>query len=418
MPRDLFKLDFDVRMSADKGDTAEVRLYGTIINDMPENWKFSKEDKSAAEFDKAIKDVRASGAKKLLLRINSPGGVVSQAVAMRAILNAAGFEEITIRIDGICASAATLISTIPGAHVAIVEGGMIMIHNPIGGAFGNARDMENYAQYLRGIEDTSREMYAKRSGQSDEQIREWMDNETWFVAKSAVENGFADEVLEAEAQDELPAVACVTSAAMDLMRRIYKTIPEQVAVETPQEQNVSNAAPVGAALESSIRPSAFSGIAGKSETQSVSDLAGEASEIHHEEDHNGMEIKDINMDQLRSENPALLEQIQQDALAMERQRIEDIDALTLPGCEEMAEEAKKKGTSVMEFQKQIVQAQKQKGKAYLDARQRETEPAKNVAGQSAEENDGADSDEEQIKALQAEVKGYAAAMKSTNETMY
>jgi len=390
MPRDLFKLDFDVRMSADTSDTAEVRLYGTIINDMPENWKFSKEDKSAAEFDKAIKDVRASGAKKLLLRINSPGGVVSQAVAMRAILNAAGFEEITIRIDGICASAATLISTIPGAHVAIAEGGMIMIHNPIGGVFGNARDMENYAQYLRGIEDTSREMYAKRSGQSDEQIREWMDNETWFVAKSAVENGFADEVLEAEAQDELPAVACVTSAAMDLMRRIYKTIPEQVAVETPQKQSVSNAAPV----------------------------AGEASEIHHEEDHNGMEIKDINMDQLRSENPALLEQIQQDALAMERQRIEDIDALTLPGCEEMAEEAKKKGTSVMEFQKQIVQAQKQKGKAYLDARQRETEPAKNVAGQSAEENDGADSDEEQIKALQAEVKGYAAAMKSTNETMY
>ena len=98
---------------------AEIMLYGEIIQDMPEDWKWSKEDKSAADFDKAIKAARDGGARKLLLRINSPGGIVSEAVAMRSILCAAGFENITVRIEGLCASAATIIAAIPGEHVQI-----------------------------------------------------------------------------------------------------------------------------------------------------------------------------------------------------------------------------------------------------------------------------------------------------------
>ena len=50
---------------------------------------------------------------------------------------------------------------------------------------------------LRNIEQTSREFYAKRTGQSDEQIKKWMDAETWFTAKEALEYGFADEILGA-----------------------------------------------------------------------------------------------------------------------------------------------------------------------------------------------------------------------------
>ena len=129
MSAEMFRLRHRTQMLAG-GETAEIMLYGEIIFDMPENWKWSKEDKSAADFDKAVKKVREDGAKNALLRINSPGGYVTEAVAMRAILVNAGFEKIDIRIEGLCASAATLLATIPGAHVTITPGSQYMIHNP------------------------------------------------------------------------------------------------------------------------------------------------------------------------------------------------------------------------------------------------------------------------------------------------
>lgn len=56
MNNDAFSLRFTApKMNAD-GDEAEVMLYGEIISGMPENWKWDKEDKSAADFDRAIKE--------------------------------------------------------------------------------------------------------------------------------------------------------------------------------------------------------------------------------------------------------------------------------------------------------------------------------------------------------------------------
>ena len=231
MPRDIFRLGYSVRMSAEDSDTAELMLYGQIVEDGPKWWKWSEEDKSAAEFDKAIKEVREKGAKKLLLRINSPGGVCTESVAMRAILGNAGFEEINIRIEGMCASAATDIATLPGAHCAICEGSEYMIHNPWCYALGNANELEHTIERLRNIEATSRGFYAKKSGQSEEQIKEWMDAETWFTAEQAVEYGFCDELLEAEVGGESPAAACASAREMAAMLSLYKSVPQQIAVK-------------------------------------------------------------------------------------------------------------------------------------------------------------------------------------------
>ena len=209
--RDIFKIRFSTpRMSTDNAE-AEIMLYGDIIQDLPEQLRWSKEDKSAVDFDKAIKDVRASGAKKLLLRINSPGGIVTEAVAMRGILCAAGFDEITIRIEGLCASAATIIAAMPGAHVQIVPGAEYMIHNPWTWDAGNAAQFERTAQHLRAEEATARAFYAKKTGQDDEQIKAWMDAETWFTAVDAVKNGFCDELLpESDGEQAGIIAACVT----------------------------------------------------------------------------------------------------------------------------------------------------------------------------------------------------------------
>lgn len=394
MPRDIFRLAYNVHMEAENSDTAEVMLYGEIVEDGPKWWKWSEEDKSAADFDKAIKDVLKAGAKKLLLRINSPGGVCTESVAMRSILANAGFEEINIRIEGMCASAATDIATLPGAHVAIAEGSEYMIHNPWCYALGNANELEHTIERLRNIEKMSRGFYMKRTGQAEEQIKDWMDAETWFTADQAVEYGFADEVLEAEAKGETPAAACVTSRVMATMRNLYKAVPEQIA-----EKDTEPAAP----------------------TPTVSyeaPVAGASTEINqHEEEHDTMDIKDINVDQLRAENPALLEQIQQSAVATERARQDEIDALTDPGYEELAAQAKANGTSPADFVKQLVQAKKAKGAGFMAARQQETAPAQNVPGGEPASNQQTYEQEIQdnAKAVAEYAKQYAG---SGNETMF
>ena len=120
-----------------------------------------------------------------------------------------------------------------------------------------------------------------------------------------------------------------------------------------------------------------------------------------------MDIKDINVDQLRAENPALLEQIQQTAIAAERQRQEDIDALTDPGYEELAAKAKADGTSAMDFHKQLIAAKKQKGTDFLNNRKEETAPAKDVAGGAP--TDDKQTEQAEIEANAKEIAAYAAA---------
>jgi len=364
--RDIFKIAYRAKMSAQ--DTAEVLLYGEIISDMPEDWRWSKQDKSAADFDKAIKEVRAQGATKLLLRINSPGGVCTESVAMRSILAGAGFDEITIRIEGLCASAATDIATLPGAHVQIAEGSEYMIHNPWTWVIGNANELEHEIEHLRNIEQMSRGFYQKRSGQGEEQIKEWMDAETWFTAEEAVKYGFADELLTGAAK----AAACVSTSEMRVMRGLYRTVPEAVRIERAEE-DVRHDSPV----------------------------AGEPSEINTKEEAH-MDVKELTVEQLLDGNPALYQAVMQKGAQAERERMQEIDALTMPGYEEMAEAAKRDGTAAVDYYKQVVQAQRKKGADWMESRKEELEPAKQVSGGAAE--DGYKTDEAEMAAFEKDIK--------------
>lgn len=378
--RDMFRLAYNVKMEAE--DTAEIRLYGEIVQDGPEWWKWSKEDKSAADFKKAIDDVRAKGAKKLTLRINSPGGVCTESVAMRSILGSAGFEEVNIMIEGMCASAATDIATLPGAHVGIAEGSEYMIHNPWCIAFGNANEMEHTIERLRNIEQMSRGFYMKRTGQSEEQIKEWMDAETWFTAEQAVEYGFADEVLKADISGGTQAAACASNRVMSVMQSLYRSVPQEIAITDDPASDISIGEPA----------------------------AGEPSETEEKEDKEVMDLENLTIDQLRDGNPALFAQIQQTAVEAERTRLEDIDALTLPGYEEMAAQAKADGTSAMDFQKQVVAAQRKKGAEFLESRKAETAPAQQVTGGGPKDNEKSQSDEirETAKSIAEYAKQYNA----------
>jgi len=401
--REFFHLAHSARMSADDVELAEVMLYGEIVQDYGKWYKeYYPNDKCASDFDKEIKELRDGGAKKLLLRINSPGGIVFEAVAMRSILANAGFEEITVRIEGLCASAATIPATLPMAHVQIAPGSEFMIHNPWTIAWGFAEDLEHEAEHLRNMEKTIRSFYAAKSGQEDEQIKAWMDKEEWMTAEQAVERGFCDELMKQEKETATPAAACVTSREMGLMKAMYASVAENIAVKDEPKDTTPE--------DDGTKPYVIGGTKGSNENP----VAGFSSVNTTQEGEPTMEIKDITREQLLAENPALAEEIRNSAIQAERERQEEIDALCVPGYEAMAEEAKKNGTSAIDFQKSIVKAMKDKGSAHLAARQQETAPAAQVVGASA--SDTAKNEDEEIKAFAREMAGYVG--ESKNESMF
>ena len=369
--RDLFDFRFSARMSA--ADEVEVMLYGEIINNMPEDWKWDPEDKSAADFNKALQEARAKGARKLLLRVNSPGGYVHQAVAMRGMLQQAGFEEIVIRVEGLCASAATMIASIPEAKVQIFEGAEYMIHNPWTLAIGGAAEMEAEAEHLRGMEQSARAMYMKKTGQDEETVKGWMDRETWFNAADAVKYGFADELLESGEEQAAPAAAmAVTEEMISAMRRVYRAVPEMKARRARAAEEVSSA--------------------GKPAPENTETGKGEEGT---------MEIGEITREQLMAGNRDVYEAILREGADAERARIQEIDDMTLPGYEQMAAEAKQNGTGAMAFYKEMVKASRQKGRDYLAAREQETAKEKDVKASAAEDDKPDD---------EAELKAFAKAM--------
>ena len=388
------------------GEDAEVIIYSEISSD-----RFWGDETTTDDFDKALKEARKNGARNLNIRINSPGGEVYAAVAMRSMVINSGFERVRVMIEGLCASAATLFATIPDAHVVIAEGSEFMIHNPMTIAWGNAQEIEKTVEHLHKMEEQFQGMYAAKTGQTEDQIKEWMDATTWFTAKEAVENGFCDELLASES-----IAACVTREDMALMKAIYGDVPEQVT-----EQDA--AFPYGGALEAIQNMHLFGDNAHECVVPNVNKpvsngtpVAGVPTENILNEEENPMELENLTMDQLRDGNPALFAQVQQDAVEAERTRLSDIDALTIPGYEEMAEQAKANGMSVVDFQKQIVAAMKQKGANFLQARQQETAPASDVVGGSSEDNNV--TDEQEVQNAAKAIAEYADAYSPNGDGMY
>lgn len=131
----------------------------------------------------------------LHLRINSPGGDVFEAEAIAtAIRQHAG--KTVAHIDGLAASAATRVAS-AASEVEISDGGFYMIHNAWTFALGNKHDMTAAASLLDKVDTTIVADYARRTGQTPEQIAAWMDAETWFTAQEAVDNKFADRLAPA-----------------------------------------------------------------------------------------------------------------------------------------------------------------------------------------------------------------------------
>jgi len=132
--------------------------------------------------------------------LNSPGGDVFAASQIYTMLKEYD-GKVTVQIDGLAASAASVIA-MAGDEIYMSPVAMMMIHNPATMIFGEAADFQSGIKMLSEVKEGIINAYEQRTGLSRAKISNMMDAETWFSAQKAVELGFADKILYAPEQGE------------------------------------------------------------------------------------------------------------------------------------------------------------------------------------------------------------------------
>lgn len=193
------------------------------------------------------------------LRINSPGGSVVEGTA---IYNALRRHKggLTVHIDALAASMASVIA-MAGSPTYIADNALLMIHNPWTISMGDSEQLRREADLLDKLKKNLVNAYTRKTGISEEEVQQMMDNETWLDAVEAVALGFADAIEEGvaaaasatpeqlrlrfdsfakgmtnEAQEAVPPEAVEETAVQETAPVAEETQAEQPAVEQPTEE--------------------------------------------------------------------------------------------------------------------------------------------------------------------------------------
>ena len=173
----------------------------------------------------------------IVVWLNSPGGDVFAASQIYNMLKEYD-GKVTVKIDGIAASAASVIA-MAGSEIQMSPVAMMMIHNPATVIFGEASDLQSGIEMLSEVKESIVNAYEQKTALPRNKISKMMDAETWFSAQKAVELGFADKVLYEDSGEVTDGFifdkVTVTNA---LMRKIPK-VKETQSVEnigTPHDQ--------------------------------------------------------------------------------------------------------------------------------------------------------------------------------------
>ena len=185
-----------------EGIPEEVRtlyLNGTIAE---ESW--FDDDVTPALFKEELN----AGDGDIVVWINSPGGdCVAAAQIYNMLIDYKG--NVTVKIDGIAASAASVIA-MAGTKVLMSPVSMMMIHNPVTIAIGDAEDMADAIEMLSEVKESIMNAYEIKTGMSRAKISRLMDATTWMNANKAIELGFIDGILSREErydEDDQPKVS-------------------------------------------------------------------------------------------------------------------------------------------------------------------------------------------------------------------
>ena len=179
--------------------------------------------------------------------LNSPGGDCIAASQIYSMLMDYP-HNVTVKIDGIAASAASVIA-MAGTKVLMAPTALMMVHNPLTIAIGDTDEMQKAISMLDEVKESIINAYEIKTGQSRAKISHMMDGETYMNANKAVELGFADGILEDAKRDHSEDVVFAFSrraVTNSLMNKLMPTpapkaekkpdVPKGVSIEEAMQK--------------------------------------------------------------------------------------------------------------------------------------------------------------------------------------
>lgn len=217
-----------------KADTEDRELF---IDGAIEDEAWWEDDVTPEKFRSELN----AGKGNITVWINSVGGDCFAASQIYTMLQQYR-GKVTVKIDGLAASAASVIA-MAGDTVMMSPTAMMMIHNPMTVAFGNKADMEQAIAVLEEVKESIMNAYQKKTGLQRAHIARLMDEETWMNANKAVELGFADGILD-KIERTTNATAYTFSAAANMERIVASAeaiVKRRKAQEGTTEANATEA---------------------------------------------------------------------------------------------------------------------------------------------------------------------------------
>lgn len=183
-------------------DSVEVEMYGEVVSNRPTDWWTGEPIEGLyivlSDFLNELETYKNKS--NVTFRINSPGGEVFAGVTIRNRM-AELKGTVTTIVDGLSASAASIIAqgATPG-HRKVCNGSLTMIHGAASMLWGyyNANEVKEELKKINAIDKSIAEIYAKCTGLDQDKIKTMMSNTTWMSAQEAINNGFADEMVETD----------------------------------------------------------------------------------------------------------------------------------------------------------------------------------------------------------------------------
>lgn len=349
-------------------DEGEITLYGDVLSKRMYDWWTGElvpglyiTPEGFMEDLALVKDK-----KNITVKINSCGGDLYTGLAIHNALKGLTANVKTV-VEGIAASAASVIA-MAGDTVEVYPGSLIMIHGVSIRNYGdiNLQDVQKMERMIDANEKAIAAIYNQRTGIDTEEIRTMMAEEKWMTGEEAVEKGFADKICEEKNTVDIgmssnKKILMVNGISHDTFG--FRNMPEFRIIT----QNSAKPVPVPVADSNS------------------NELKEEGGKKH------------MTFDELRTQEPDLVTQIQNEAVSIERQRMKDIDSIaaSIPD-QEMVNEAKygENSCTAQELSFRVLQNSAKEGRNFLSQMESDSEQS-GVNNVGAAPNSGdANSDDE------------------------
>ena len=203
-------------------DVADLYIFGDIS--AYGQWGDDDPDRSAYNIVNELKEIQASNVN---VHINSYGGDVSEGLAIYNTLKSLN-KNVTTICDGFACSVASVVFCAGDKRV-MSDSSLLMIHNAWTYAAGNSEALRKTAEDLDIITQASVNAYKLTANISEEEIKNLMDNESWITPESAVEMGFATDIVNKKEDG-------VNQSAFDLIKGKLLAEPEQKGKEPNWEE--------------------------------------------------------------------------------------------------------------------------------------------------------------------------------------